>query len=61
LSSQAEKEPKQGSEDADADTKEIVLTPGEKVAAASRLTLWAGVAVFATVCAYFIGKELLPT
>lgn len=49
-----------GEEDA-ADTKEIVLTPGEKVAAAGRLTFWVGVGVFASACAYFIGKELLPT
>jgi len=44
-----------------ADTKEIVLTPGEKVVAASRLTMWAGIAVFAGFCAYYIGRELLPT
>lgn len=44
-----------------ADTKEIVLTPGEKVAAASRLTMWAGIAVFASACAYYIVKELMPT
>lgn len=43
------------------DTKEIVLTPGQKVAAASRLTMWAGIFGFACACAYFIGKELIPT
>jgi hypothetical protein len=42
-------------------TNELVLTPGEKVVAATRLTMWAGIAVFAGVCAYYIGKELLPT
>lgn len=38
-----------------------MLTPGEKVVVASRLTLWAGIAVFASFCAYYIGKELFPT
>jgi mitochondrial import inner membrane translocase subunit TIM21 len=42
-------------------TNELVLTPGEKVVAATRLTMWAGIAAFAAVCAYYIGKELLPT
>lgn len=42
-------------------TKEIVLTPGEKVVAATRLTMWAGIAVFACACAYYIGAELIPT
>jgi len=45
----------------DPDTKEIVLTPGQKVAAASRLTMWTGIFGFACACAYFIGKELIPT
>ena len=44
-----------------ADENAVVLTPGEKVVAASRLTLWAGIAVFAAVCAYYIGAELIPT
>jgi import inner membrane translocase subunit TIM21 len=47
--------------DADTETAELVLTPGEKVAAASRLTMWAGIFTFASVCAYYIGKELIPT
>lgn len=47
--------------DAESDTKEIVLTPGETVVAASRLTLWAGIAVFAAACAYYIIMELIPT
>jgi hypothetical protein len=47
--------------DGEEDTKEIVLTPGETVVAVSRLGLWAGIAAFATVCAYYIGKELFPT
>jgi import inner membrane translocase subunit TIM21 len=50
-----------GSEGDEDMTKEIVLTPGEKVVAATRLTMWAGIAVFASVCAYYIGKELFPT
>jgi hypothetical protein len=53
-----EKKSKEGDDDT---TSEIVLTPGEKVVAASRLTMWAGIAVFAAACAYYIGKELIPT
>ncbi|KAL3924554.1 MAG: hypothetical protein SGILL_000979, partial [Bacillariaceae sp.] len=65
LSSQAKEEPSKkddssgGSEGED--TKEIVLTPGEKVVAATRLSMWAGIFAFASVCAYYIGKELIPT
>jgi hypothetical protein len=47
--------------DAESDSKEIVLTPGETVVAASRLTMWAGIAVFAAACAYYIIMELIPT
>jgi hypothetical protein len=47
--------------DAESDSKEIVLTPGETVVAVSRLTLWAGIAVFAAACAYYIVMELIPT
>jgi hypothetical protein len=43
------------------DANEIMLTPGEQVVAASRLTMWAGIGVFALVCAFYIGKELIPT
>lgn len=60
LSSQA-KQDEPPKKDDDPDTKEIVLTPGQKVAAASRLTMWAGIFAFACGCAYFIGKELIPT
>jgi import inner membrane translocase subunit TIM21 len=60
LSSKANEEPPKTDND-DPDTKEIVLTPGQKVAAASRLTMWTGIFGFACVCAYFIGKELIPT
>ena len=42
-------------------TQEIVLTPGEQVVAASRLGVWAAVGMFALACAYYIGKELIPT
>jgi hypothetical protein len=42
-------------------SNEIVLTPGEKVAAYSRLSMYFMAALFAGGCAYFIGKELIPT
>mmetsp|Transcript_28873 Transcript_28873/g.32380 ORF Transcript_28873/g.32380 Transcript_28873/m.32380 type:complete len:250 (+) Transcript_28873:111-860(+) len=64
LSSQAKEEitkKKEGDGDGDPETKEIVLTPGEKVAVVSRLTIWAGIFAFACTCAYYIGKELIPT
>jgi import inner membrane translocase subunit TIM21 len=48
-------------ESSDEDTKEIVLTPGEQVVAASRLGMWAGIFAFGCVCAYYIGRELFPT
>jgi hypothetical protein len=41
--------------------RQIVLTPGQQVVAISRLTMWAGIGAFALVCAYYIGRELLPT
>lgn len=65
LSSDTKKEQKssEGGTDGDGDddTKEIVLTPGEKVVAASRLGMYAGLFGFACACAYFIGRELIPT
>ena len=62
LSSQAKEEPPKKEDGNDSeDTKEIVLTPGEKVVAATRLSMWAGIFAFAAVCAYYIGKELIPT
>lgn len=63
LSSEAPKEDgaKQEKTKPAEDENAIVLTPGEKVVAASRLTLWGGAAVFAAVCAYYIGRELIPT
>jgi len=42
-------------------TNEIVLTPGQKVVAGTRLTMWLGVAALSITCSYYIGKELLPT
>lgn len=42
-------------------SQEMVLTPGEKVVAGTRLFFWAGALSFASVCAYYIGKELIPT
>jgi import inner membrane translocase subunit TIM21 len=50
-----------GDVDDDETSKEIVMTPGEKVVAASRLGMWLGIGAFAAVCAYYIGKELFPT
>jgi hypothetical protein len=55
---------KQGPKKEEADeemTQEIVLTPGEKVVAGTRLTMWAAAAAFASVCAYYIARELIPT
>jgi hypothetical protein len=43
------------------DSNEIVLTPGETVVAVSRLIMYAGIAVFAAACAYYIAMELIPT
>lgn len=62
LSSEAKDPKKDAGADKDgSDTKEIVMTPGEQVAAASRVTMWFGISIFAGVCAYYIGKELIPT
>ena len=57
-SSGGEEKKAEGAED---ETSEIVLTPGQKVVAATRLSVWLGVAVFAAGCAYYIGRELIPT
>lgn len=51
----------EGGADGEDAKHEIVLTPGQKVVAGTRLTMWAGIFCFATACAYYIGKELLPT
>jgi len=51
----------ENSQQDDATSNEIVLTPGEKVQVGGRLLLWSVVGVFAAGCAYFIGKELIPT
>lgn len=40
---------------------QIVLTPGQKVVAASRFTMFLGLFGFAGLCAFYIGKELIPT
>jgi len=45
----------------DETSQELVLTPGEKVVAGTRLTMYAGMFALAGCCAYYIGKELLPT
>mmetsp|Transcript_24297 Transcript_24297/g.59505 ORF Transcript_24297/g.59505 Transcript_24297/m.59505 type:complete len:249 (+) Transcript_24297:41-787(+) len=63
LSTKAKEEPpkKKGGKEGDDDPNEIVLTPGETVVAVSRLGLWAGIFGFACACAYYIGRELIPT
>jgi import inner membrane translocase subunit TIM21 len=49
-------------DDGSGDSTELAtLTPGEKVVVGTRLAMWAGIAVFASACAYFIGRELLPS
>lgn len=53
--------PKESSSDAPGASSELVLTPGEKVVAGTRLLFWGGALCFASVCAFYIGKELLPT
>lgn len=40
---------------------ELVLTPGQKVVAGGKTIMYLSMFGFAGVCAYFIGKELLPT
>ena len=50
-----------GEEEEETTKGELVLTPGQKVAVASRLTMWVGILGFASVCAYYIAKELMPT
>ena len=48
-------------DDDGSDETQIVLTPGQKVVAYSRLSMWAAILAFASVCAYYIGRELFPT
>lgn len=43
------------------DETQIVLTPGQKVVAYSRLGMWSGILAFACACAYYIGRELFPS
>jgi mitochondrial import inner membrane translocase subunit TIM21 len=63
FSSQAKKEdePSKSKDEEEDPTKDIVLTPGEQVVVATRLSMWLGILAFASMCAYYIGKELLPT
>jgi import inner membrane translocase subunit TIM21 len=62
ISIQSRKFSDKGDPNADgADRNDIVLTPGEKVAAGTRLTMFAGAAVFACICGYYIVSELIPT
>lgn len=60
-STEGEKAKSDGKKKEGEDEDALVLTPGQKVVVAGRLTLWAGIAAFATVCAYFIIRELMPT
>ena len=66
-SKQQKQQSKQSSDDSkkkasdDEETSELVLTPGQQVVMAGRLTMWAGIAAFAAVCAYYIIRELMPT
>ena len=61
LASDANNNDSKKKQQADAEETQIVLTPGETVVAVSRLGMWAGIAVFAAGCAYYIGRELIPT
>lgn len=49
------------SAEAEDGSKEIVLTPGQKVVAATQISMYVGIAILACACAYYIGKELIPT
>jgi len=60
-SQKASSEKPGGKEGEEPMSQEIVLTPGEKVVVGTRLFFWAGAFAFASVCAYYIGKELFPT
>jgi import inner membrane translocase subunit TIM21 len=40
---------------------EIVLTPGQKVAAGTRLTMYLGIAAAGLTCLFFTARELIPT
>jgi len=60
-STSGQKETQSSSSDAAGDSSEMVLTPGEKVVVGSRLFFWGGALCLASVCAYTIGKELIPT
>ena len=42
-------------------SQEIVLTPGEKVVVGTRLFFWSAAFAFASVCGYYIIRELMPT
>jgi len=61
LRSLSNQQQKQAAEEASKESAELVLTPGQKVVAGTRLTMYAGFAALAAVSAYFIGKELLPS
>eukprot|EP00549_Striatella_unipunctata_P012659 CAMPEP_0118700176 /NCGR_PEP_ID=MMETSP0800-20121206/16404_1 /TAXON_ID=210618 ORGANISM="Striatella unipunctata, Strain CCMP2910" /NCGR_SAMPLE_ID=MMETSP0800 /ASSEMBLY_ACC=CAM_ASM_000638 /LENGTH=212 /DNA_ID=CAMNT_0006600665 /DNA_START=159 /DNA_END=797 /DNA_ORIENTATION=+ len=58
---QQQKKSEKGEKEAQEESQELVLTPGEQVVLGTRLVTWAGILAFASVCAYYIVKELFPT
>jgi len=60
-SNNSNKDNNSNSSNKDDNNSDLVLTPGEKVVAGTRLSLFAGLFVFGSFCAYYIGKELFPT
>ena len=61
FSSNNQKTQSSASKEDPSSSQELVLTPGEKVVVGTRLSIYAGAFVLASCCAYYIGKELLPT
>ena len=51
----------QGNDQEQVENSELVLTPGQKVVAASRLSMYLGMGAAAVACLYYIAKELIPT
>lgn len=50
-----------GAEEAASEETALMLTPAQKVAAAGWMTIYAGGAALAAVCAYLMGTYLIPT
>lgn len=61
FSSQTKEEPPKKKDGEGDETSEIVLTPGETVVAVSRIGMWSAIFGFAVACAFYIGRELIPT